>query len=243
MRMGRPRKRDKHLPRRMYFRHGAHWFVGPDGKWTRLHEEYGVSLRRYAALVEETPPDSLKALIERYRADVLPACAPETRKGRELQFKAILRVFGQVDPRDIRAPDGWKFLAARGRGQRALHEIRALSAVLSHGVKLGALDANPLIGPRWGEGIEKPRRRYVTDEEFQAVRAVAPPMVRYAMNIALITAARQADILGMTRAQLTGDEWKVRTSKTGKPINFPLAGSLKENVDAALVKAIRALVR
>jgi hypothetical protein len=66
--------------------------------------------------------------------------------------------------------------------QGARHEIRALSAVLGLAVKWGAIDSNPLH--HIGFPTFKPRDRNVTGEEFLKVRAVAHPMVGFAMNIA-----------------------------------------------------------
>ena len=59
-------------------------------------------------------------------------------------------------------------------------------------VKWGAVDRNPLTNLRFPGA--PPRKRYVTDAEFVAVRSLAPLLVRCAMNIALITAMRQRDI-------------------------------------------------
>jgi integrase len=74
----------------------------------------------------------------------------------------------------------------------------------------------------------------VTDDEFVAVRDCAPPMVQYAMNIALITAARQKDTLRLDRKQVAAGLLQVHQSKTGKKIDYPVAGSLEENIEAAL---------
>jgi integrase len=85
-----------------------------------------------------------------------------------------------------------------------------------------------------GFPTSKPRDRYVTDDGFLAVRDCAPPMVRYAMNISLITGARQKDILRLDRKQVAAGVLHVRQSKTGKKVDYPVAGSLEENIDAAL---------
>ena len=91
---------------------------------------------------------------------------------------------------------------------------------------------NPLLNI--GFPTCKPRDRYVTDEEFITVRELATPMVRYAMNIALITAMRQRDILSLERRQSTDEAITVTASKTGKQQMFPMSADLKESIDAAL---------
>lgn len=72
----------------------------------------------------------------------------------------------------------------------------------------------------------KPRERYVTDEEYMAVHSAAVPMVRHIMDIALITAMRQGDILDLERSQWTTDGFTVKPGKTAhldcrKAIVFP----------------------
>ena len=52
------------------------------------------------------------------------------------------------------------------------------------------------------------------------------------MNIALITAMRQRDILSLERRQIVEDAIKV--TKTGKQQLFPMSTDLKESIDAAL---------
>ncbi|RYG57948.1 MAG: integrase, partial [Alphaproteobacteria bacterium] len=43
----RPRKKDRHLPACMYFKHGAYYLVRK-GKWKRLDTDYQAALMAYA---------------------------------------------------------------------------------------------------------------------------------------------------------------------------------------------------
>jgi integrase len=230
--VGKTRTTNKHLPRRMYAKHGAYWFVDKANKWHKLDSDYSAALKRYAALVDTSGSDRIDLLIARYENEVLPKRAADTAKGRKKEFKKIRAVFGQMQPRDLKAAHAWSYFQKRGANQAARHEIRALSAVMGWAVKWGAVDVNPLLNV--GFPTFKPRDRYVTDDEFVAVRDVAPPMVRHAMNIALITAARQKDILRLDRKQVAAGLLQVQQSKTGKKIDYPVAGSLEENIEAAL---------
>jgi hypothetical protein len=232
MAVGQARKSNKHLPRRMYEKHGCYWLVDRANKWHRLEPDYGAALKRYAELVDASGGDRIDLLIARYENEILPKRAADTAKGRKKEFKRIRAVFGQMPPRDLKASHAWSYFQERGANQAARHEIRALSAVMGWAVKWGAIDVNPLLNV--GFPTFKPRDRYVTDDEFLAVRDCAPPMVRYAMNIALITGARQKDILNLDRKQVAAELLQVRQSKTGKKIDYPVAGSLEENVEDAL---------
>jgi hypothetical protein len=233
--VGKTRKTNKHLPRRMYLKHGCYWYVDRENKWHKLGTDYTAALVRYAALVDDGGTETIDALITKYIIEVFPTLRAASRKSRLRDFKNVRLVFGHMDPHDVKPKHAWKHFETRGRHQGARHEIRALSAVLGWGVKWGALDANPLH--KIGFPTFKPRDRYVTDEEFLKVREVAHPMVRFAMNIALITGARQTDILNLDRKQVAAGVLKVQQSKTQKKVFFPVAGSLEENIAAALAMA------
>ncbi len=216
----------------MYAKHGAFWFVDRAGRWHRLGREYAEALRAYAALQDRFPDPTLDLLIARYENEVLPQRAPATRASRKQEFKRIRKVFGRVHPKDISGADAWTYYTAAGQTQQARHELAAFSAILGWAVKWGNLDRNPLV--RLGLPGHAPRSRYVTDAEFLAVRELARPMVRAAMNIALITGLRQRDILNLERRQIAGSTLTVTASKTGKAQAFPLTADLEEAIRAAL---------
>jgi hypothetical protein len=217
----------------MYLIHGAHWFVDRKNRFHALGKDYPEALKRYAGLVEgDAADDTVGALIGRYENEILPKRAKVTARGRKQEFKRIRKVFGAMSPKDLRAADAWQYFQDAGETQQARHEIRALSAAMGWGVKWGVIERNPFTNLQFPK--TKPRTRYVTDAEFVAVRGIAPVMVRTAMNIALITALRQADILGLERRQIVGGTLTVEASKTGKRATFPVAGELEDCIAAAL---------
>lgn len=62
----------------------------------------------------------------------------------------------------------------------------------------------------------KPRDRYVTNEEFLQVRSIAQPNVALAMDLALEAGMRQADILNLKKSNRTVDGISYIPSKTGR---------------------------
>lgn len=216
----------------MYPKHGAFYFVDKSNKWHPLGSNYSEALKVYAGLIDASKNDSIGALIGRYTREVLPKRAAETAKGRKKEFKALLPKFKDMAASKFRASDAWSYFEERGSNQAARHEVSALSAVLGWAVKWGKIDSNPLLGVAFP--TFKPRDRYVTDEEFVAVRDCAHFMIAYAMNIALITAARQKQIRLLDKKQVSAGLLRTVHSKTGKKVNYPVAGSLAENIDAAL---------
>lgn len=230
--MGKPRSSNKHLPRRMYEKHGGFYYVDKANTWHKLKGDYSDALKQYASLIDDSRDDLIGGLIARYIREVLPKRADETAKGRKKEFKALLPKFKDTPAKKLRASDAWTYFEQRGSNQAARHEVSALSAVMGWAVKWGKVDSNPLLSV--GFPTFRPRDRYVTDEEFVAVRDCAHFMIAYAMNIALITAARQKQIRLLDRKQVAAGLLKTTHSKTGKKVNYPVAGSLAENIEAAL---------
>jgi hypothetical protein len=167
-----------------------------------------------------------------YEVSVLHKQAPDTIIARKKEFKQLRPVFGHMLPKDLEAHHAWDYFEALGGTRTARKNISGLSAVMTWARRKGVIRENPIL--KVGFPTSKPRDRYVEDDEYVAVRSVSSPMVVYAMNISLITAARQKDILGLDRKQVAAGKLKIAQSKTGKKINYPFAGSLEENITAAL---------
>jgi integrase len=136
-------------------------------------------------------------------------------------------------PGDIRARDVYAYRNKREQVGKvtANHEVGVLKHVFTKAVEWGVLDLNPARDVR-KFSIPR-RRRYVTDSEFDCVHAVAPPMVRVAMRLAVLTGLRRGDILSLTRAHLTDEDIRVETSKTGKVLVIEWSDELREVVDGA----------
>ena len=213
--VGRARKQDKHLPRRVYCKHGADFFVDRTHKWHFLARTYPDALTALAVRLQaEAPVDTMNHIIAKYEAEELSKKAKKTQKGRRQEFKKLREVFGTTRVIDIKPHHIWKYWNARGETVQARHEIRALSAVLTFARRMGALSAeNPCFGLRLPQCA--PRRRYVTDEEFLRVRSVAQPMMRHAMDLALIAGMDSGTIRSLERRHLTDEGILFERRKTG----------------------------
>lgn len=213
--VGRRRIRDKHLPQRVYLRSGTYWFAGRDGRWVKLGRSYEAALRELAGILgKASPANSVAELLERYRREELVRKAEKTRREREQQFQAVTKAFGHMQPEQIEPHHVWGFWEARGRTEQARHEVRALSALLTYARRTGVRRSpNPCFGLQLPGAA--PRRRYVTDAEYRQVRALAPPMIRHAMDLAVMAGMDQATIRALERRHLTEDGIAFRRGKTG----------------------------
>lgn len=211
--MGRNRKKNKHLPPRVYERRGKLYYVHPEThKWIPLKD----GLRSWAQLVVASEPaTTLSVLWARYDLEVLPKKAKKTQRNRRQEWSALEPTFGAVHPADVEPHHVWRYWRERGETEGARHEIRCLSALLTYARQVGDIKhPNPCYGLQLPGA--KPRDRYVTDDEFLAVRAIAKGMVGYAMDLTLLTGMSQIDILMLERRQLLPDGILFDRAKTGK---------------------------
>lgn len=234
MSVGRKRTKNRHLPQRVYQKHGAFYFVDRANKWHKLAVNYTDALVALARLLNASAPTgTMDHIFAKYEAEELPKKARATQQSRLKEFKSLRPVFGHMAAADIMPSDVWNFYRARGETEQAKHDVRGLSAVLSFARQIGALNApNPCFGLRLaGSG---PRDRYVSDEEFLIVRDLAPAMIGFAMDIALLAGFRKADVLKLERKNLIEDGILIGTSKDKKELLIEWNDELRATIDAAL---------
>lgn len=169
----------------------------------------------------------LEELAKRFLADEVPRKKPKTQAGYIHSVGRILAAFQEfTDPRQIRPAHAYQY-ADKVKGGK--HDVRALSAMLSYGVRIGIIDRNPLIGQL---RLEKaPRRQYVTDEELDRLWQVLPQKWRLYVELKLMTGLRKGDLLTLQWRNITDDGIEVDTSKTGKALLYEWTPELRAVVD------------
>ncbi|MDO8729381.1 MAG: tyrosine-type recombinase/integrase [bacterium] len=93
---------------------------------------------------------------------------------------------------------------------------------------------NPCIGIKGFK--EKPRDRYVEDDEYLAVWTVAHPTVQDAMDLALCTGQRPADVLKIDISEINDGNLSIKQNKTGKKLRIQIEGFLSEVIDRIMNK-------
>jgi hypothetical protein len=87
--VGRRRKRDRHLPQRVYLSHGGYFFRPKAGQAILLGRDLADALTRYAAIIgTQWSGRTLGDVIDRYRLEVLPLKRSE--QTREDEAKALI---------------------------------------------------------------------------------------------------------------------------------------------------------
>ncbi|WP_434359840.1 tyrosine-type recombinase/integrase [Parasalinivibrio latis] len=218
------RKRSKEhewMPSRVYQGRSAYEWRPSSGGVIRLcgleagHEEVWNAYKQ--KLLEFEKNLYIEALIEKFFMstdfeDLAPATQVDYRK----YSKKIIPVFGRMAPDSVEPQHIRRYMDIRGRHSKvqANREKAFFSRMFRWAYERGYAKRNPCQGVR--QFKEVARDRYVTDAEYEAVYQHACPVVRAAMEISYLCAARQGDVLALKKSQLLEEGIFIQQGKTGK---------------------------
>lgn len=242
----RQRQSDRDLPPRVY-RHGKSYrFVpvdpstGRNAKPINLGRDRAAALRRWAELVGETlagQPEAgtVAGIWARFEREELPAKAKATQGSYRQEVKRILAVFGAMPAAAIEPQHAIRYLDLRGKESptQANREVALLRHLLTKATHWGLIPRNPLLGLQY-RNRERPRDRYVTDDELAAAMDQARPWMRALMWLAYLTGLRRGDLLKLTRFQMQPAGLAVTEQKTGKRLLVEWTVELRRVVQEAL---------
>lgn len=247
MRPRNPENRD--LPINMYRRtrlrkNGKVWvsyyYRDPKGNDIPLGQDLNKARLRWAELeAREAPGDlkTMKAIFDRYERDIIPHKAPRTQKDNAAELKQLRAVFDSAPIEAITPAMVAQYRDARSAKTRANREIALLSHVFNIAREWGLCEqANPCLGVR--KNKERPRDYYANDDVWQAVYAHACHELRDAMDLALLTGQRPADVLSMRRDDIVGGYLLVRQGKTDKKLRIQVESAGVANSLGKLIERI-----
>ncbi|OTA14640.1 integrase [Xenorhabdus vietnamensis] len=220
--MGRKRKNpaDNWMPPRVRRGRSAFEFQTYDSRTIRLCEFSATQAEVWVAyeklIADQKNDETLNGLIKAFfLSPDFSALATETKKDYRKYAGKLLPVFGNMLPDNIKPEHIRKYMDKRGLKAKTQpnREKNFLSRVYGWGYERGIVRSNPCKGVRQFKEI--PRDRYITDDEYNAIYSVAPPVVQVAMELAYLCCARQADVLALTYAQVREDGIFIRQGKTG----------------------------
>ena len=201
-------------------------------KWTPLGNNRARALLEWAR-IEGTEPDvsirTFEVIAQRYEREVMPTKAPRTQRDNLIELDKLRAVFGRMLIEAIKPHHVRGYLDKRGHTAkaRANREKALLSHVFNKAREWGYTDApNPCRGVKGF--TEAGRDRYVTDAEFLAVHAMADPTLQDAMDIALLTGQRPADVLKIMMADIRDGAVFVAQNKTGAKRAIEIVGELAD---------------
>lgn len=245
--MGRTKTVHKDLPPRMVARAMANgrrlYYYKAGGKKIPLGDDLNTARMEWARIEagNNIAPQTVKAISERYKTEILPSLADKTQHEYKLNLKRIEDVFGKETIGKIKPTDVRRYLDKRKAKIMANREIACLSILWSYAREWGYVDGqNPCYKVRRNK--EAPREIYIEDEQFNAVFAEADQPLQDAMLLAYYTGQRLADVLKMTRADIKdGAVWveqnkSKRKDKAGKKIAIELIGEFGQIVNELLTR-------
>lgn len=222
--MGRARKnpKDHWMPARVYRGKSAYEWHPPAGGAIRLAPlaaRPAVVIRRYdeeVARANQTK-GSVAALLEEFFDSLeFKSLASGTQRQYQKNSKTIIAVFGKMTASAVKTQQVRQFMDKRGESAQttANRELALFSRVYSWAYERGKVPLNPCKGVR--RFTEKPRDRYITDDEYYAVLAQAPDRLRAIIEIAYCCAARISDVLKLQREDIREEGIYIKQGKTGK---------------------------
>lgn len=180
-------------------------------------------------------------LFDKYEAENVPELEPRTQRDYRGILLILRSTFGHLTPQEVKPRHVADFINVKKGKIHRNRMVTILSTVFKIAMGSWCIEmdlVNPCTVVR--RHPTKPRERYVTDEEFQAIRAIACPQVQIAMDLALLTGQRQGDIVGLTWKQVKAigvkrPDWRIEIDqgKTGKK----LAIMISPAVEAVLKRA------
>jgi len=215
VKVGRKRKTARHLPERVYIKHGQHYYVDPkSGKWIKLAAGFADAMVKYSQLVDKRASKTdMDALWDRYKSVALQDNAKATQDDKIKSWGELKPAFGECEPDGIRPQDIAGYLDLRGT-VRANREIALLSHMYTKAIRWGMASFNPCRGVERNK--EAPRKLYVTDEMLTDWLDFAPPMLAAYSEFAYLTGLRKTDIINLTWSDATKAGITFTARKTNK---------------------------
>lgn len=244
--MGRIRKSRKDLPSRVYVKHGAYYYVFPNGKWQRLASVGREREMRVAWAHLEQPNETygtVAALLDEYLSQYAATeKAPRTYRDNLKEAEYLKAFFGEMRPQDIQARHIGAYLEENRttRSVRANREKALLSHVFTWAMRHPVWGCVVLSNPCKGvtRNPETKRIRVVTDEEYLAVYKLANRNVQRLMTLIYRTLQRPSDILKLGPKNIvqrivdgvTTEVLQFRQSKTGAAVEIIVSDEIRETL-------------
>jgi integrase len=232
----------KTLPPRMHLKHGAYYHVSTTQprKWTRLSEQLGEAFKAWASIEASPLPTAnttFAAIANLYRAQALPLLRDRTQFDYNKHLDRLLPVFEAMQLASIRPSDVHQYCQLRGKTSKhqANREKAVLSVLFNFARRNGYVDCpNPCAGVKGHS--EKPRARYVTDNEFFKVYDASKWFVQDAMDLALLLGQRPADVFKIQLQDVQDDHIAILQNKTAAKLRIERTGELASVITRILAR-------
>jgi len=227
----RPRKKDRHLPPCVYWKHGTHWYVKA-GKWVDIGADLPTALAEYARKVG-APKGGMPALIDEVIEHVKLNLAANTYRQYLGAAKILKRKLAEFSPEQVMS----RHVAGIKRDlspkpNMANRCLSVLRIVFTWAVEWQRVDSNPCIGVK--RLPEAKRKRLLSDAEWRAIYDQAGARLKLIMRLQLLTGQRIGDVLRIRRSQIIDAGIAFDQQKTGARLVVRWSPDLRSAVEDAL---------
>lgn len=219
------------LPRWMHEKHGAFYIVRKN-KWIFLSRNKHDALVEYARVTEKKSTGEMERLVDRVLEDMKKDVAASTYEHYSGCGRRVVEAFENFAPDQVKPLHIAQFLDDNKATPSMANLLRSfLKGMFTRAVRWGVVEANPVrdIKPfKTGK-----RSRYITADEFQAIRSKASPTMQSLMDIAYITGQRIGDILGIRYADITNAGIFIEQDKTHARVLIAMTADLATAIKQA----------
>jgi integrase len=225
----------------MHKKHGAYYLVR-DNKWTHLGRSLGDALTEYARLTTGPEKGAFPDLVSRSLADLKITIAESTYNNYFRCARRVLHAFQNFTPEQVRPHHIARFLDAHKATPGMANMFHSfLRDVFKRAVRWGIVEADPT------RDIDRfkleDRDRYITEDEYAAIRAHANPTLACLMDLAYLTGQRMIDLRKLAYADITPEGIFFRQQKTKTRMRVSMTPDLAEVISRAraLHKSVKGL--
>lgn len=197
--MNRPRKKDRHLPRCVYEKHGAFWLV-KRGKWTRIGSTLKEALDAYARLYE-TPKGGMEALIEEAFLQMQPRLKATTVKQYRQAAGKLKKMLVEFAPDQVQPVHAARIKKALAKTPNMANRVISFARqVFDYALEEERVTSNPFGGIK--RHSERKRTRLVYADEYAAIYEKSGPRLQVILDLLRLTGQRITAVLRIRRADL-----------------------------------------
>jgi len=208
------------MPSRVYRGKSAYEYHPRTGGAVRLCElaatESDVWMAYRAAVNAQEMQNCSWLAQEYFKSPRFKKLSERTKRDYMAYWKRLNLTFGKQLAVHVKPSHVREYMDKRGLQSEAManKEFKLFSLIMAHGVDRCYIKRNPCKGRLKYQ--EKPRTKYITDQEYQSFYGTADPTTQVFMELAYICAARGQDIRKLTMADIREEGLFIRQAKTGK---------------------------
>lgn len=232
--MNRPRRKDGHLPKCVYIKHGAYWHVKKN-KWVLLGKDLRTALERYAELFE-VRRSGIDELIDKTLEQHINIAkvAASTAKHYRASGKYLKKALQEFAPDQVRPKHAIAIKRALASTPVTANQVLSVGRIVyGYWLEDELVESNPFAQIK---GFKpKSRDRLPTAAEFDAIRTKASIELKIVMDLWRGTGQRVVDVLRIRRADadLNGPGITFRQQKTGKKLTVEWTPELRSAAQRA----------